>query len=230
MEETGRGAGISPLPAPPRPGKRDSGAAIKRTASARAAVLPLAMPATSDAGSDPEAARPPATSARACHPLPWALSAALLLLAAACAYCALRAWAPGAPGPGPPPDAQPPASLELPPDAGARLPAASQVRRSPTWAPGSPLHPTSPEDPPSVPPAAGSPPRLSDARGHPFFIQDVGGHRFIADPENTAFYTSDNGGDSHFLFWLPENLGFLPGVRVPRMSSQGLLERTSFLS
>nr|XP_017530243.2 tumor necrosis factor ligand superfamily member 9 [Manis javanica] len=84
------------------------------------------MPATSDAGSDPEAARPPATSARACHPLPWALSAALLLLAAACAYCALRAWAPGAPGPGPPPDAQPPASLELPPDAGARLPAASQ--------------------------------------------------------------------------------------------------------
>lgn len=115
------------------------------------------MPATSDAGSDPEAARPPATSARACHPLPWALSAALLLLAAACAYCALRAWAPGAPGPGPPPDAQPPASLELPPDAGARLPAASQVRRSPTWAPGSPLHPHFPRGSPFCTPCRGIP-------------------------------------------------------------------------
>uniref|UniRef100_A0A8C7BKV6 TNF superfamily member 9 n=1 Tax=Neovison vison TaxID=452646 RepID=A0A8C7BKV6_NEOVI len=76
-----------------------------------------------DASPDPEAQLPPAPPGSACRPLPWALSAALLLLAGTGAACAFR-WAlpsaPAAPGPGQP---------ELPqllPDAGARLPDSPQ--------------------------------------------------------------------------------------------------------
>uniref|UniRef100_A0A7N5KCA2 TNF superfamily member 9 n=2 Tax=Ailuropoda melanoleuca TaxID=9646 RepID=A0A7N5KCA2_AILME len=64
--------------------------------------------------------RPPG----ACSPLPWALSAALLLLTGVCAFCALRAWeaprAPAAPGP------RLPGLPEDLPDAGARLPDSPQ--------------------------------------------------------------------------------------------------------
>ncbi|XP_014321935.2 LOW QUALITY PROTEIN: tumor necrosis factor ligand superfamily member 9 [Myotis lucifugus] len=50
------------------------------------------MGSSSDAVPDPEAPRPPASPGPACRRLPWALSAALLLLlAAACAVCAVRA-------------------------------------------------------------------------------------------------------------------------------------------
>ncbi|XP_025716829.1 tumor necrosis factor ligand superfamily member 9 [Callorhinus ursinus] len=73
-----------------------------------------------DACPDPEAQRPPAPPGSACRPLPWALSAALLLLAGTGAACALR-WAapraPAVPSPGLP---------ELLPDARARLPDSPQ--------------------------------------------------------------------------------------------------------
>lgn len=86
------------------------------------------MRSSSDAVLDPEAPRPPAPPGPACRRLPWALSAALLLLlAAACAACAVRAWerprGPASPGPSPAPGWRPP---ELPPDARARLPDSPQ--------------------------------------------------------------------------------------------------------
>ncbi|XP_010965247.3 tumor necrosis factor ligand superfamily member 9 [Camelus bactrianus] len=84
------------------------------------------MRSSTDAAPDPEAQRPPAPAGRACGPLPWALSAALLLLAAACAACLVRSWAaPGAPvspSPGPAPSPRLPEGPELAPDARARLP------------------------------------------------------------------------------------------------------------
>eukprot|EP00071_Canis_lupus_P029534 XP_022263091.1 tumor necrosis factor ligand superfamily member 9 [Canis lupus familiaris] len=76
----------------------------------------------SDAAPDPEAPRPPAPPGRACSPLPWALSAAMLLLVGTCAACALRAWV--VPGPRPPALPALPAPL---PDAGARLPDSPQA-------------------------------------------------------------------------------------------------------
>ncbi|XP_059552919.1 tumor necrosis factor ligand superfamily member 9 [Myotis daubentonii] len=86
------------------------------------------MGSSSEAIPDPEAPRPPAPPGPACRRLPWALSAALLLLlAAACAACAVRAWElprrPASPGPCPAPDSRLP---ELPPDARARLPDSPQ--------------------------------------------------------------------------------------------------------
>ncbi|XP_047561469.1 tumor necrosis factor ligand superfamily member 9 [Lutra lutra] len=79
-----------------------------------------------DASPDPEAQLPPGPPGSACRPLPWALSAALLLLAGTGAACAFR-WAspsaPAAPGPGLPELPQLPEFL---PDAGARLPDSPQ--------------------------------------------------------------------------------------------------------
>ncbi|XP_032250466.1 tumor necrosis factor ligand superfamily member 9 [Phoca vitulina] len=78
---------------------------------------------------DPEAQRPPAPPGSACRPLPWALSAALLLLAGTGAACVLR-WAapraPAAPGPGLPGLPELPELPELLPDARARLPDSPQ--------------------------------------------------------------------------------------------------------
>ncbi|XP_026941616.1 tumor necrosis factor ligand superfamily member 9 [Globicephala melas] len=88
------------------------------------------MPSSTHAAPDPEAQRPLAPSGRSCHPLPWALSAALLLLAAACAACLVRAWAaPGAPAsqvPGSARSPRLPEGLELMPDARTRLPDSPQ--------------------------------------------------------------------------------------------------------
>ncbi|XP_014651420.1 PREDICTED: tumor necrosis factor ligand superfamily member 9 [Ceratotherium simum simum] len=90
------------------------------------------MRSSTDANPDPEAQRPPASPGRGCHPLPWALSAALLLFAGACAACVIRAWVvPGAPAlagpsPGPAPSSRLPEVPELPPDASARLPDSPQ--------------------------------------------------------------------------------------------------------
>uniref|UniRef100_A0A8C0L727 TNF superfamily member 9 n=1 Tax=Canis lupus dingo TaxID=286419 RepID=A0A8C0L727_CANLU len=78
----------------------------------------------SDAAPDPEAPRPPAPPGRTCSPLPWALSAAMLLLAGTCAACALRAWV--VPGPRPPALPALPALPAPLPDAGARLPDSPQ--------------------------------------------------------------------------------------------------------
>ncbi|XP_023500355.1 tumor necrosis factor ligand superfamily member 9 [Equus przewalskii] len=86
------------------------------------------MVSNTSANPDPEAQRSPAPPGRAWRSLPWALSAALLLFAGACAFCAVRAWAlPGAPAssgpsPGPAPSSRLPEVPELPPDASARLP------------------------------------------------------------------------------------------------------------
>ncbi|XP_044233753.1 tumor necrosis factor ligand superfamily member 9 [Ursus arctos] len=123
-----------------------------------------------DAAADPEAQRPPAPPRSACSPLPWALSAALLLLTGVCAFCALRAWdaprAPAAPGP------RLPGLPEDLPDAGARLPDSPQVR------------------------CARNPFSHPDPREHPFFIQDFGGHPREAPsafraPEGNPFSIAD---------------------------------------
>ncbi|XP_021561180.1 tumor necrosis factor ligand superfamily member 9 [Neomonachus schauinslandi] len=127
-----------------------------------------------DACPDPEAQRPPAPPGSACRPLPWALSAALLLLAGTGAACALR-WAapraPAAPSPGLP------ELPELLPDARARLPDSPQVRcaRNPFSYPG--------------------------PREHPFFIQDFGGHpretpSASRAPEGNPFSIADPEGSS----------------------------------
>ncbi|XP_059775852.1 tumor necrosis factor ligand superfamily member 9 [Balaenoptera ricei] len=88
------------------------------------------MHPSTHAAPDPEAQRPLAPSGRSCHPLPWALSAALLLLAAACAACLVRAWAaPGAPAspvPGSAPSPRLPEGLGLTPDGRTRLPDSPQ--------------------------------------------------------------------------------------------------------
>uniref|UniRef100_G1PHL9 TNF superfamily member 9 n=1 Tax=Myotis lucifugus TaxID=59463 RepID=G1PHL9_MYOLU len=91
------------------------------------------MGSSSDAVPDPEAPRPPASPGPACRRLPWALSAALLLLlAAACAVCAVRAWElPRRPAsPGPLPRALTPGCPRLPfrtPGPPSRLPAGEDV-------------------------------------------------------------------------------------------------------
>lgn len=142
---------------------------------------------------DPEAQRPPAPPGSACRPLPWALSAALLLLAGTGAACVLR-WAapraPAAPGPGLPGLPELPELPELLPDARARLPDSPQVRcaRNPFSHPG--------------------------PREHPFFIQDFGGHPretpsasrapegnpfSIADPEGSSLSPTGRGTPRSFL-------------------------------
>ncbi|XP_037360610.1 tumor necrosis factor ligand superfamily member 9 [Talpa occidentalis] len=50
------------------------------------------MPCPAKAARDPEAQRPPEPSGRACHPLPWALSAALLLLSGTGAAFVACTW------------------------------------------------------------------------------------------------------------------------------------------
>ncbi|XP_006869074.1 PREDICTED: tumor necrosis factor ligand superfamily member 9 [Chrysochloris asiatica] len=62
---------------------------------------PLAMRALTTVVRDPETLSP-APSARTCRPLDWVLGAALLLVAAACAACAVISWVvPDAPRPAP---------------------------------------------------------------------------------------------------------------------------------
>ncbi|XP_007460800.1 PREDICTED: tumor necrosis factor ligand superfamily member 9 [Lipotes vexillifer] len=101
------------------------------------------MHSSTQAAPDPEAQRPLALSGRSCHPLPWALSAALLLLAAACAACLVRAWAaPGAPAsqvPGSARSPRLPEGLELTPDARTRLPDSPQAEGG-----GTPIVPLGP--------------------------------------------------------------------------------------
>lgn len=96
------------------------------------------MPSGSDAVLDPEAARPPPRAGRTCRLQTWALSAALLLLAAACAAFAVRScWVPAgraSPGASPAPSSRLPDDPELLPN--DRLPDPLQVRCSPTRAPG----------------------------------------------------------------------------------------------
>uniref|UniRef100_A0A8C3W9Z7 TNF superfamily member 9 n=1 Tax=Catagonus wagneri TaxID=51154 RepID=A0A8C3W9Z7_9CETA len=86
------------------------------------------MHSSSDNDQDPEAQRPPAPPGRACRPLPWALSVALLLFAAASAVCLVRSWtAPGAPAaPGPAPSPRLPEGPELTSDALAGFPDSPQ--------------------------------------------------------------------------------------------------------
>ncbi|MXQ83919.1 hypothetical protein E5288_WYG002569 [Bos mutus] len=79
---------------------------------------------------DPEAQRSPAPPGRVCNPLPWALSAALLLLAAACATCVVRVWGvpgtPASPVSSPAPSSILPVGLEQTSDPHARLPNSPQ--------------------------------------------------------------------------------------------------------
>ncbi|KAB0353640.1 hypothetical protein FD755_023661, partial [Muntiacus reevesi] len=79
---------------------------------------------------DPEAQRSPASPGRVCNPLPWALSAALLLLAAACATCLVRFWGvlgtPASPVSSPAPSSILPVGLEQTSDPHARLPNSPQ--------------------------------------------------------------------------------------------------------
>lgn len=132
-----------------RPGKRGRGASgfrIKRGALGPSCSRSSpAMPSSSDAVPDPEAPRPPAPPRHACHLLPWALSAALLLLASVCAFCAVRAWVltqcPASPGPNPSPSSRLPEVPELPPDARAGLRDSPQVRCAPAWFPGGDPYP-----------------------------------------------------------------------------------------
>lgn len=136
----GPGAG-SQVPSRPAPESGTSAVGIKRGARGPGGSRSSpAMPSSSDAVPDPEAPRPPAPRGHACQPLPWALSAALLLFAATCAACAVRAWAvprsPASPGPSPAPSSRFPEVPEHPPDAGARLPVSPQVRCAPAWTPG----------------------------------------------------------------------------------------------
>lgn len=124
----GGGAPRSPTHSAPESGGA-SGFRIKRGAlGPSCSRSSSAMPSSSHAVPDPEAARPPAPRGHACHLLPWVLSAALLLLASVCAVCAVRVWAltqwPASPGPNLAP------SWRLPevPDARAGLGDSPQVR------------------------------------------------------------------------------------------------------
>ncbi|XP_016001212.2 tumor necrosis factor ligand superfamily member 9 [Rousettus aegyptiacus] len=78
------------------------------------------MPSGSDAVLDPEAARLPPRAGRTCRLQTWALSAALLLLAAACAAFAVRScWVPAgraSPGASPAPSSRLPDDPELLPN------------------------------------------------------------------------------------------------------------------
>ncbi|KAG5208850.1 tumor necrosis factor ligand superfamily member 9 isoform X2 [Ovis aries] len=79
---------------------------------------------------DPEAQRSQAPPGRVCNPLPWALSAALLLLAAACATCVVRVWGipgtPASPVSSPAPSSILPVGLEQTSDPHASLPNSPQ--------------------------------------------------------------------------------------------------------
>ena len=101
---------------------------------------------------DPEAQRPPASPGRVCNPLPWALSAALLLLAAACSTCVVRLWGvpgtPASPVSSPAPSSILPVGLEQTSDPHARLPNSPQVRYCPSWTPRETR--TQPRDPLSI--------------------------------------------------------------------------------
>lgn len=121
----GRGQGAE-VPTHSAPESGASGFYIKGVALGPSCSRPSpAMRSSSDAVPDPEAPRPPASPGHSCHPLPWALSAALLLLAsAACAACAVRAW--GVPGSPASPSSRLPKVPELPPDARSGLPDSRQ--------------------------------------------------------------------------------------------------------
>lgn len=139
----GAGAGIPQVSAP------ESGASaltIKRGARGPGCSrLPPAMSSNSDAVPDPEAPRPLAHRRHVCVPLPWALSVALVLFAAAGAAYIVRTWVvprgPASLGPSPAPDSRLPEVPEFLPDARARLPDSTQVRCAPTWGPFSIPHP-----------------------------------------------------------------------------------------
>ncbi|XP_054417996.1 tumor necrosis factor ligand superfamily member 9 [Pteronotus mesoamericanus] len=88
------------------------------------------MSSSSEAVPDPEAAQTPASPGHSCRPVPWAVSAALLLIAAAIAAGVIRVWVvPGgsaSPGPSPAPTSRLPEVPELLPDARPRLPDTTQ--------------------------------------------------------------------------------------------------------
>ncbi|XP_036898607.1 tumor necrosis factor ligand superfamily member 9 [Sturnira hondurensis] len=88
------------------------------------------MSSNSDAVPDPEAPRPLAHRRRVCVPLPWALSIALVLFAAAGAAYIIRTWVvpqgSASLRPSPAPDSRLPEVLEVLPDARARLPDSTQ--------------------------------------------------------------------------------------------------------
>ncbi|XP_045687585.1 tumor necrosis factor ligand superfamily member 9 [Phyllostomus hastatus] len=88
------------------------------------------MSSNSDAVPDPEAPRPLAHRRHGCVPLPWALSVALVLFAAAGAAYVIRTWVvprgSASPGPSPAPDSRLPEVPEFLPDARARLPDSTQ--------------------------------------------------------------------------------------------------------
>ncbi|XP_037021182.2 tumor necrosis factor ligand superfamily member 9 [Artibeus jamaicensis] len=92
------------------------------------------MSSNSDAVPDPEAQQPPAHRRRVCVPLPWALSVALVLFAAAGAAYIIRTWVVprgfASLGPSPAPDSRlpevPEVLPEVLPDARARLPDSTQ--------------------------------------------------------------------------------------------------------
>lgn len=135
----------------PLPGKQ--GLAIKGRALDPARSRPQpAMHSNTLVTPDPEAQRSPASPGRVCNPLPWALSAALLLLAAACATCVVRVWGvpgtPASPVSSPAPSSILPVGLEQTSDPHARLPNSPQVRYCPIWTPRETC--TQPRDPFSI--------------------------------------------------------------------------------
>lgn len=233
----GRGQGAE-VPTHSAPESGASGFHIKRVARGPSCSRPSpAMRSSSDADPDPEAPRPPASPGHSCHPLPWALSAALLLLAsAACTACAVRAWvvpgSPASPSPSPAPSSRLPEVPELPPDARSGLPDSPQVRCAPAWARGETATPLwdsfsrATQATPSATRADGqslSAPEctcsLSRISGLPLIIFPhislsafgaPGQDLFtIAYPEG-LFFMPKHLGDSYFLFQPPKNLYFLP--------------------
>lgn len=154
---TGRGGREPTYPAGrwdphgPLPGKRDLAIKGRALDPARSRPQP-AMHSSNLATPDPEAQRSPAPPGRVCNPLPWALSAALLLLAAACATCVVRVWGvpgtPASPVSSPAPSSILPVGLEQTSDPHARLPNSPQVRYCPIWTPRETR--TQPRDPFSI--------------------------------------------------------------------------------
>ncbi|KAM6216717.1 tumor necrosis factor ligand superfamily member 9 [Rhynchocyon petersi] len=116
------------------------------------------MSVLAPAAQDPEALSP-APSTRACRRLDWALGAALLLLAAACAACAVRFWA----APGSDASQSPGSSYTDSQGALVGNRRRSQRSRDAPSRPASPDTPSSPGHPFSV-----GYPFLSRVLGHPF--------------------------------------------------------------